>query len=175
MAIQTLYDTGSDYEVEAIYDGAVYQTITEDGVIADIGDEFDLSYSASSLEVSFSAGNQAIIDGAFFRTTSLTTVTLAANSTIYLTARIDKSLSNGSRGEFHQCTSSNMKSERLNDSGNQRDLLLYVVVTGASGVTSVTDMRNIVSGSSSSKFKVTKDTSGNTLATPIEIEIRAVV
>lgn len=171
MAVQTLYDTGSSYEVEAVYDGAVYQTITEDCVIADIGDEFELNYSSSSLEISFAAGSQAIIDGAFFRTTSQTAVTLNANSTIYLTARIDKSLANGSRGEFHQCTSANMKSERLNDSGNQRDMLLYIIVTGASGVTSVTDRRNIVSGSSNSKIKVTKDSSGNTLATPIEFEI----
>jgi len=170
--IQTLYDTGSNYEIQAEFDGAVYQTITDDCVIGGIGDEFELNYSSDSLDVSFAAGSQAMIDGAFFRVSDNTVISLDANSTIYLTARIDKGLANGSRGLFHKCTASNMKSERLNGSGNQRDLLLYVLTTDSNGVVTVSDRRNIVDRSQgSSKIKVTKDENGNVLANPIEFEI----
>lgn len=144
MAIQTLHDTGSSYQITSQMDGAVYQTATQDAVVDGVGDEFTLQYANNTLNVSFNAGSVAVICGAFFTTTSLEAITLTANSTIYLCANIDLSKPNGSRGSFVERTSSNMKSDNLNGTGTSRDLLLYIVTTGASGVTSVVDKRRIV-------------------------------
>ena len=144
MAIQTQKDTGDSYPISPAMDGGVYQIATNDAVVGGIGDEFTISYSSSSLNVSFAAGSQAVIGGAFFKVTSLTAITLTANSTIYLCANIDTSAANGSRGSFVERTSSNMQSDNINGSGTSRDLLLYVVTTNGSGVTNVTDKRNII-------------------------------
>lgn len=143
MAIQTLHDTGSDYDIPSKYDGGVYATSVADCVCKGIGDEFTIGYSADSLNVTFNAGSQAVIGGSFFHVTALEAVTLVSNSTIYLCANIDLSKPNGSRGSFVQRTSSNMQSDNLNGSGTSRDLLLYVITTGSSGVVSVQDKRVI--------------------------------
>lgn len=144
--IQTLHDTGTDHPVSPKMDGGVYGTGISDAVCGGIGDEFTLNYTSDSLTVQFNAGSQCIIGGAFFRVMSLEALTLAANSTIYLCANINLSNANGSRGSFVQRTSSNMQSQNINGSGTQRDLLLYVITTGANGVTNVTDRRTIRTG-----------------------------
>lgn len=144
MAIQTQKDTGSTYAVTPSMDGAVWQVATQNCVVQGVGDEFDIQYSNNSLNVSFAAGSEAVICGSFFRTTSLEAITLVANSTIYLCANIDTSKPNGSRGSFTQRTSSNMQSDNINGSGTSCDLLLYIVTTGATGVTNVVDKRNII-------------------------------
>lgn len=143
MAIQTLHDKGTDYEVTPKMDGGIYGTGISDCVCSGIGDEFAIQYSPSSLMVQFNAGSQAVIGGAYFRVMSLEAVTLFANSTIYLCANIDLTNPNGSTGSFVQRTASNMQSDNLNGSGSSRDLLLYVVTTGATGVTNVEDKRVI--------------------------------
>lgn len=143
MAIQTLHDTGNSYPITSKMDGGVYGTAIADCVCKGIGDEFTINYTSNSLDVYFNAGSQAVIGGSFFRVTSLTSITLAANSTIYLCANINLANPNGSTGSFAQRTSSNMQSDNLNGSGTSRDLLLYVVTTGANGVTAVSDRRSI--------------------------------
>lgn len=143
MAIQTLHDTGSDYDIPSKYDGGVYQVATNDCIIGGVGDEFTLSYSANSLTVSFNAGSQAVIGGSFFKVVSTESITLVDNSEIYLCANIDLTQPNGYRGQFVQRTSSNMKDDNLNGSGTSRDLLLYVIRTSATGITSVEDKRDI--------------------------------
>lgn len=142
--LQTLYDTGSDHMITSKMDGAVYQTATQDCVIGGVGDEFTINYSLDSLNVSFDAGSEAIIGGGFFKVISLEAITLVANSTIYLCANIDLSRPNGQTGAFVQRTVSNMQTDNLNGNGTSRDLLLYVITTGANGVTSVADRRKIV-------------------------------
>ena len=124
-------------------DGGTYGTAISDCISQGIGDEFELQYSSGSLTVQFNAGSQAVIGGSFFRVMSLEAITLTANSIIYLCANIDLSKANGSHGSFVQRTSSNMKSDNLNGTGSSRDLLLYIVTTGASGVTNVEDRRVI--------------------------------
>lgn len=141
MAIQTLHDTGSSYDIPSQYDGGVYATGISDCICKGIGNEFQLTHSANSLQVQFSAGSQAVIGGSFFRVESLESITLVANSTIYLCANINLSNPNGQRGSFQQRTSSNMQSDNINGSGTSRDLLLYIVQTGANGVVSVQDKR----------------------------------
>lgn len=146
--IQTLHDTGSQYDITPKMDGGTYQRF-KDGICAGIGDEFALNYTNSSLSVQFNAGSQALIGGAFFKVMSLEAITLTANATIYLCANIDLSKTNGSTGSFVQRTSSNMRSDNLNGSGTSRDLLLYVIKTNSSGVTSVTDKRVVLGNQSS--------------------------
>lgn len=143
MAIQTLHDTGETYPITPKMDGGTYGTAISDCVSKGIGSEFAISYSPSSLMVQFEAGSQAVIGGAFFRVMSLEAVTLVANSTIYLCANIDLSKPNGSTGSFVQRTASNMQSDNLNGAGVSRDLLLYIITTGANGVTNVEDRRVI--------------------------------
>lgn len=143
MAIQTLHDTGTSNDIPSKFDGGVYATGIADCVCKGIGDEFTIGYSADSLNVTFNIGSQAVIGGAFFRVTSLESITLVPNSTIYLCANIDLSRPNGQTGRFVQRTSSNMRTENINGNGISRDLLLYVIQTGANGVISVQDKRVI--------------------------------
>lgn len=143
MAIQTLHDTGTDYEITPKMDGGVYGTGIADCICKGIGDEFTITYSANSLNIQFNQGSQAIIGGAFFRVISLEAITLEANSTIYLCANLDLTKPNGQIGSFVQRTSSNMQTDNLNGSGTSRDMLLYIITTGASGVTNVEDKRVI--------------------------------
>lgn len=143
MAIQTQKDTGESYSITPAMDGGVYQTATIDCVVGGVGDEMQISYSSTSLNVTFAAGSEAVLCGAFFKVLSSEVITLAANSSIYLCANIDTSAANGSRGSFVQRTSSNMKHENINGGGTSRDLLLYIITTDGSGVTNVTDKRII--------------------------------
>ena len=143
MAIQTLHDTGETYPITPKMDGGTYGTAISDCVSAGIGDEFQISYSPSSLMVQFNAGSQAVIGGAFFRVMSLEAVTLIANSVICLCCNIDLSKPNGQTGSFVQRTASNMQSDNLNGAGVSRDLLLYIITTGANGVVNVEDKRVI--------------------------------
>lgn len=153
MAIQTLHDTGID--IPSKFDGGVYAVATTDCVIQGIGDEFTLNYTSDSRSITFNAGSQAIIGGAFFHVTSSTTIELTANTTIYLCAEIDLSRADGNRGIFKERTSSNMMFENINGSGIVRDLLLYVVTTNANGVTSVQDRRVIKQKPSNSWYDLT--------------------
>ena len=157
MAIQTLHDTGIDNSITSKMDGGVYSVAVPDGIIAGIGDEFTINYQADSLNITFNAGSEAVIGGSFFKVTALESVTLVANSTIYLCANIDLSKPNSSRGSFVQRTSSNMQSGNLNGSGTSRDLLLYVVTTGANGVVSVVDKRIIRSSATRAKLTIQKN------------------
>ena len=144
MAIQTLHDTGDSYQITPKMDGGTYGTAISDCVCQGIGDEFTLQYNANSLTINFAAGSQCVIGGAFFRVTSIETVTLQANSTIYLCANIDLSKANGSRGSIVQRTASDMQTDNLNGSGQpSRDLLLYIVTTSSTGVTNVEDRRKV--------------------------------
>ena len=44
MAIQTLHDTGTDYQIPSKYDGGVYAVATPDCVCQGVGDEFTINY-----------------------------------------------------------------------------------------------------------------------------------
>lgn len=168
MAIQTLHDTGETYPITPKMDGGTYGTAISDCICQGIGDEFAIQYSSSSLMVQFNAGSQAVIGGAFFRVMSLEAVTLVANTTIYLCANIDLSKPNGSTGSIVQRTASNMQSDNLNGAGTSRDLLLYVITTGAIGVTNVEDRRTIRGDGTAINgynFVVISETDYNALAT----------
>lgn len=142
--IRTMKDTGSDYPITSSIDGAVYSLISADCVIADMGDEFEMSYNTSSLTATFATGSEALIGGNSYWLTGAVQITLPSNSTFYVCLRIDTSKSNGSTGSIECLTESAIKKGNINE-GGVRDLVLYKVTTGSSGVTSVTDQRNIAS------------------------------
>lgn len=144
MAIRTLRDTGSSNTIPVAIDGAVYSLITSDCVIDGIGDEFTITYTSTSLSVSFAKGSQAIICGNAFWLTDAESVTLPANSTIYLCARVDASMPNNKTGSFQCLTQAGMKSGNPN-AGGTRDMALYIITTDGNGVTKCEDKRSILS------------------------------
>lgn len=147
MPIQTIYDVGDDYQITPFMDAGVYGSAIVDAVIKGIGDEFTLDYSMSSLDVTFLAGSEAVVCGSFFKITgnSPITVTLPANKTVYLCARIDLSRNNGSRGYFATVGTSETvyTTTNINGNGTIHDLILYQITTTSTGVGNVKDMRVI--------------------------------
>lgn len=162
-AIRTLKDGGSNYTISSNVDGAVYSLIGPDCVIGGMGNEFELTYLSSSLNVSFEKGSQAIIDGNAFWLKDSVDLTLPDNATIYLCARIDSTKPNGQTGSFECLTADGMEKGHVNN-GGKRDLLLYVITTGSSNITSISDKRNIVENSSASAVTGTL-TAGSTSIT----------
>lgn len=143
MAIQTLADTGTN--IPFAYDGAVYGVGCPDGVVAGVGDEFAVNYSASSLSITFEAGSQAVVGGQFFHVTEAESVLLPNNSDGYICAEIDVSQTVGSTGSFQFLPTAAIKRENINGNGTIHDVPLYRVQTGTSGVITVTDVRTKLS------------------------------
>lgn len=141
--IRTLKDTGADYPISSNIDGSVYAIATQDCVIGGMGDEFSITTSTSSLSLIFSQGSVAVLCGNAFWLTADETVTLPANSTFNLCARIDTSKPNGQTGSFECLTEAGMKNNNINN-GGIRDLILYTITTSANGVTSIVDKRTII-------------------------------
>ena len=141
--IRTLKDTGADYPISSNIDGSVYAIATQDCVIGGMGDEFSVTTSASSLSLTFTQGSVAVLCGNAFWLTADETVTLPANSTFNLCARIDTSKPNGQTGSFECLTEAGMKNNNINN-GGIRDLILYTITTSANGVTSIVDKRTII-------------------------------
>ena len=141
--IRTLKDTGADFPISSNIDGSVYAIATQDCVIGGMGDEFSVTTSASSLSLTFTQGSVAVLCGNAFWLTVDETVTLPANSTFNLCARIDTSKPNGQTGSFECLTEAGMKNNNINN-GGIRDLILYTITTSANGVTSIVDKRTII-------------------------------
>lgn len=141
--IRTLKDTGANFPISSNIDGSVYAIATQDCVIGGMGDEFSVTTSASSLSLTFTQGSVAVLCGNAFWLTADETVTLPANSTFNLCARIDTSKPNGQTGTFECLTEAGMKNNNINN-GGIRDLILYTITTSANGVTSIVDKRTII-------------------------------
>ena len=141
--IRTLKDTGSDFPISSNIDASVYAIATQDCVIGGMGDEFSITTSASSLSLTFTQGSVAVLCGNAFWLTADETVTLPANSTFNLCARIDTSKPNGQTGSFECLTEAGMKNNNINN-GGIRDLILYTITTSANGVASIVDKRTII-------------------------------
>lgn len=141
-AIRTLKDSGSSYLITSDVDCASYSVMTKDCVIGGMGNEFELTYISSSLNVTFEKGSQCIIGGCALWLQDSVDITLPASSTIYLCARVNATKPNGQTGSIECLTESEIQSGNVN-SGGIRDLLLYKIETSASGITSVGDRRYI--------------------------------
>lgn len=150
--IRTLKDNGSDYPITSNIDGAVYSLISTDCVIADMGDEFTMNYSTSSLVTSFASGSIALIGGNAFWLTGTAQITLPSNSTFYVCLRIDTSKTNGSTGSIECLTENAIKKGNINE-GGVRDLPIYKVTTSANGVNSCTDVRQVIGSNSISQLE----------------------
>lgn len=146
MSIQTLKDSGVNYQITSSMDGAVYRLGSEDCVCGGLGDEFTPTYSANSLDVSFSAGSQCVICGNFFKVMETEVITLPASSTGFLCARINTSKASGQTGSFEFLTEAQIKNENINGSGTTSDLKLYEITTDTNGVTNIVDKRFIKEG-----------------------------
>lgn len=141
--IRTLKDTGANYPISSNIDGSVYAIATQDCVIGGMGDEFSITTSANSLSLTFTKGSVAVLCGNAFWLTADETVTLPANSTFNLCARINTSKPNGQTGSFECLTEASMKNNNINN-GGIRDLILYTITTSANGVVSLVDKRAII-------------------------------
>lgn len=159
--IQTLKDTGSSNQITSSMDGAVYRLSTLDCVLEGIGDEFALSYTSSSLQVSFNAGSECVICGNFFKVMQNTTVTLPASSSGYLCARIDTSQQAGSTGSFQFLTTAQIQNGNINGADSVCDLKLYQIQTNTTGVSSATSVKVV---GSKPGTQVTYSLSGTTLS-----------
>ena len=152
--IRTLKDTGAEYPISSNIDGAVYAVATQDCVIGGIGDEFAVTTSINSLNLTFKKGSIAVLCGNAFWLTDDVEVALPANSTIYLCLRIDTSKPNGQKGSFECLTEAGITKDNINNEG-VRDLAIYKITTSSNGVTSCEDKRIIMnSGSYATKTYV---------------------
>lgn len=154
MAIQTIQDKGEQYLVTSNVDGATYRLMGQDCICEGMGDEFTINYSEASLDVTFAKNSQAVICGNALWLTDSETVTLTANSTIYLCLRINPQNPYGKTGSIVQLTEAQISNGNVN-AGETCDLLLYIVTTGTNGVTSVVDKRNIIGSNNGNIFDIT--------------------
>ncbi|MCI7157701.1 MAG: hypothetical protein MSC52_09025 [Solobacterium sp.] len=161
--IRTLKDTGADFPISSNIDGSVYAIATQDCVIGGMGDEFSVTTSVSSLSLTFTQGSVAVLCGNAFWLTADETVTLPANSTIYLCLRIDTSKPNGQTGSFECLTEAGIKKDNINNEG-VRDLAIYKITTSSNGVTACEDKRIIMNSAS----YATKDYVDNAIGNAIK-------
>ena len=145
--IRTLKDTGVEYPISSNVDGAVYSVATQDCIISGMGDEFAVTTSINSLNLTFKKGCIAVLCGNAFWLTDDVEVILPANSTIFLCLRIDTSKPNGQKGSFKCLTEAGIKKDNINNEGI-RDLAIYKITTSSNGVTSCEDKRIIMNPSS---------------------------
>lgn len=126
-------------------DAALYNLLTggQDCVIGGIGNEMAFNSNASSLLCTLSSG-EAVICGRHVTVTGTNTqITLPANSTGNIVLRYD--LTQSGSNIVRLLAVNSLLSEDLNDdAGARHDLWIGEYVTNASGVTSFTDKRNIL-------------------------------
>lgn len=139
--IIVMNDNGLE-DITAKMDGAMHNLTVgdEDIVISGIGNEFGITYSASSLNVNVATG-LAVVGGRYFYNDEATEKTIPANTTCYLMTRIDLSQAAGSEGSFS--TGATPIVSNLNNNGTAREMPLYQITTNGNGVTNVTDLRKI--------------------------------
>lgn len=148
--IQTLFDTGQDNLVQSAYDAGIYELISDDAVIDGVGDEYEMHTTAGSLSVTFNAGSQSIIGGAFHRILTTQTVTLPANSTVNVCATIDLTNPNGATGSITCKSDNDLRKDNLATGSGIRDLVLYRVTTNGSGITGTPIDKRVIKGTRTS-------------------------
>lgn len=140
----------NNVNIKASQDGAIYDVFAghQNFIIGEVGDEFEITTTDSSLEVSIGTG-EAIISGRHITAQEDNQITLPASATIYLCLRIDLTQTAGNEGQLIALTTQeSMRSDNLNAGGTVCDLLLYTVQTSTNGVSSKTDGRVMLSATS---------------------------
>lgn len=136
----------NNQNITASQDGAIYDVFggRQNFIIADIGDEFELTSNTTSLVVSVGSG-EAIISGRHISATQDNSITLSASATLYLCLRIDLTQPQGSEGKLVALSSEEaIESQNLNSAGTICDILLYQIQTSVNGVSSTADKRTII-------------------------------
>ena len=138
-------NSGNTVNIQAEQDGGINNILAagHDFICGGIGDEFEITTSGSSLQVTVGSG-EALINGRSVRTDNTNTITLTASSVTYLVLRIDLTQAVGNEGLLYGLSSlSNLQTDNLNSGGSKHDLLLATITSNASGVVSVVDNRDI--------------------------------
>lgn len=144
MAISFMADNNEP--ISCAQDAALYNLLTggADCVIGGIGGELEFNSNASSLNCTLSSGEAVICGRHVTVTGSNTSITLSANSTGIIVLRYD--LTQTGANIVRLLSVNSVVTEDLNDqAGAKHDLVIGTYVTNASGVTSFTDQRNILS------------------------------
>lgn len=134
--------------IPAERDGALYNFLlgNQDYIFEGIGDEFEITPSASSFILTLGTGEGVVCgrhvteDG-----TNPSTLQLTPNTSGYVVIRIDLTQVPGA--EAYLFATPTLQQDNLNSNGSVRDLPLYQYQTNASGVSSFVDVRNISAGS----------------------------
>lgn len=135
-----------DIEISAVRDRAMFNTFAGNNsyVIANIGQELAVSYSDSSFVVELGTGEAVICGGSMTSTGTASTLTLGQNQSGYLVIRIDLSQTGENICRFYKVTS--LVQQNINGGSEYiYDLPLYRYTTNGTGVSSVTDVRRILS------------------------------
>ena len=136
--------------IPAERDGALYNFLlgNQDYVFEGIGDEFEITPSASSFLITLGTGEGVICGRHVTEETANSAnsmIQLSANSSGYVTICVDLSRPAGT--EAYLRATPTLQQDDLNNSGTVRDLPLYQYTTNGSGVSSFVDVRNISAGS----------------------------
>lgn len=136
--------------IPAERDGALYNFLlgNQDYVFEGIGDEFEITPSASSFLITLGTGEGVICGRHVTEETANSAnsmIQLSANSSGYVTICVDLSRPAGT--EAYLRATPTLSQDDLNNSGTVRDLPLYQYTTNGSGVSSFTDIRNLSAGS----------------------------
>ena len=143
MSFITQTNSGNTILINAEQDGAMNFAMMKDVIFKDIGDEFEVTYSSTSLGISVGSG-EGVIGGRTIRSDSSNTITLSASSVIYLVLRIDLTQTYGNEGMLYALTSlASLQDDNLNSGGTKRDMLIATITTNGSGVTNLVDNRDI--------------------------------
>ena len=143
MSFITQTNSGNTILINAEQDGALNHVLAKDIIFQGIGDEFEVTYSSSSLGISVGSG-EGVIGGRTIRADATNTITLSVSSVIYLVLRIDLTQTYGNEGMLYALTSlASMQTDDLNSGGTKRDMLLATITTNGSGVTNLVDNRDI--------------------------------
>lgn len=146
MALYGMAD--NNVEIPAKRDGAIYNTFAgnQDYVIAGIGNEFAIESSTTSFVLTLGTGEGIICGRHVTEVTengANSMLQLEANSSGYVVIRMDLTRPAGTEAYF--TTVQVLERDNLNGNGTVCDLPLYGYVTGANGVTSFIDIRDISS------------------------------
>lgn len=154
-----------DVSISAKRDRAMFNTFAGNNsyIIQGIGDELLVTSSSSSFVVSLGTGEAVICGGSMLSEGSATTLTLQENQSGYIIIRVDLSQTGDNICRFMNVTS--LVQENINDDGLVYDLPLYQYSTNGSGVSSITDRREIINSSLSFVPTPTYDTGLSTTST----------
>ena len=140
MAITVMSD--NEVNVTASADGMLYDFLAghSNFIIADIGNELEVSYSDLSRIATLNTGG-AVICGRHVLVDSTVDLQLTLDTSGYLVVEIDLNQAPGFEGRFIAVET--LSDDNLNDGGSKNDIPLYSYTLTQNGVMTLTDIRVI--------------------------------